>query len=232
MARMAGPSWGGLMDNEKVTPSRMGTVLVLVLASGLAAGLLELAGVVAWWGLIGGVEPAAGQSPAPSPLPVDDTWLSNPPRLRAVRARADAAQPVSRPERPGAWPAFWWPSLFRCRRCRRGRGPLLFCGRDAGGGRGPRPRACASSRGPRNRRFARSRATGGLARSAGSVVRTGRSPANRRARSLPSHSPGGRNIALVVLDPVCADARTPYGSTRDTTPTLARLAAQVRFQTV
>jgi len=47
---------------------------------------------------------------------------------------------------------------------------------------------------------------------------------------LPNPRPGAPDVLLLVLDTTRADALTPYGATRDTTPHLARLASQgVRF---
>jgi len=52
----------------------------------------------------------------------------------------------------------------------------------------------------------------------------------RALGSLPRAAADAPNVLLVVLDTVRADALTPYGSARDTTPNLNRLAASgVRF---
>ncbi|MDR3635983.1 MAG: sulfatase [Isosphaeraceae bacterium] len=53
----------------------------------------------------------------------------------------------------------------------------------------------------------------------------------RALNRLPAAAPGAPNVLLIVLDTVRADALTPYGSHRDTTPTLNRLSRQgVRFE--
>jgi arylsulfatase A-like enzyme len=56
--------------------------------------------------------------------------------------------------------------------------------------------------------------------------------AERRAlASLPAATPGTPNVLLIVLDTVRADHLSVYGYERETTPNLARLAAQgVRFE--
>jgi arylsulfatase A-like enzyme len=56
--------------------------------------------------------------------------------------------------------------------------------------------------------------------------------AERRALAdLPPTAPGAPNVLLIVLDTLRADHLSPYGYKRDTTPNLARLAAQgVRFE--